>query len=390
MELGTWARRVPPSGIREIVNLVLARPDAGIVRLEVGEPDLPTEPHIVAAAQEAAARGIGYTQSFGITPLREAIVARLQRVAGLTYAADEIVVGQGGVQAMAVAFAALLDAGDEVLLPDPAWPNYAMTAQLRGAIVVPYSLPASTGFLPDIDELRTLITARTRLIVINSPANPTGTVFPADLVAAIVELAAAHDLWVMSDEVYDELIFEGAMANAAQYDRERVIGLYSFSKTYSMTGWRVGYAACPRPLAQLLGTLQEPMISCISGVSQYAALAALEGPQDWIARNRDIYRARRDLVGNLLADAGFDAVHPAGAFYQMVPLAPGTDSRLAALDLVDHGVATAPGSAFGEVAGDQLRLSLAASESALRAGIERIVAWAEATAAGASLAAATT
>jgi aspartate aminotransferase len=132
------------------------------------------------------------------------------------------------------------------------------------------------------------------------------------------------------------------------------------------------------------------MISCISGVSQYAALAALEGPQDWIARNRDIYRARRDLVGDLLADGGFDAVHPAGAFYQMVPLAPGTDSRLAALDLVDHGVATAPGSAFGDVAGDQLRLSLAASESALRAGIERIVAWAEVTAAGASLAAATT
>ena len=145
MELGTWARRVPPSGIREIVNIVLSRPDAGIVRLEVGEPDLPTEPHIVAAAQDAAARGIGYTQSFGITALREAIVARLHRVAGLTYAADEIVVGQGGVQAMAVAFAALLDAGDEVLLPDPAWPNYAMTAQLRGAVVVPYSLPASNG-----------------------------------------------------------------------------------------------------------------------------------------------------------------------------------------------------------------------------------------------------
>ena len=148
---------------------------------------------------------------------------------------------------------------------------------------------------------------------------------------------------MLSDEVYDELVFEGTMANAAQYDRERVIGIYSFSKTYSMTGWRVGYAACPRPLAQLLGTLQEPMLSCISGVSQYAALAALEGPQDGVARKREIYRARRDLVGDLLRDGGFDAVRPAGAFYQMVPLAPGTDSRRAALDLVEHGVATAPG-----------------------------------------------
>jgi aspartate aminotransferase len=389
VELGSWARRVPPSGIREIVNLALARPDAGIIRLEVGEPDLPIEPHIVAAAQEAAALGIGYTQSFGIAPLREAIVERLRRVAGLTYAADEIVIGQGGVQAMSVTFAALLDAGDEVLLPDPAWPNYAMTALLRGAVAVPYALRAENNFLPDVDQMRALITGRTRLIVINSPANPTGAVFPADLVAAIVELAAEHDLWVLSDEVYDELVFEGTMANAAQYDRERVIGIYSFSKTYSMTGWRVGYAACSQPLAQLLGTLQEPTLSCISGVSQYAALAALQGPQDGVARKREVYRTRRDLVGDLLREGGFGAVRPAGAFYQMVPLAPGTDSRQAALDLVDYGVATAPGTAFGEVAGDQLRLSLAASETALREGIERLVAWTNSTSAGASLTAAT-
>ena len=385
MELGSWARRVPPSGIREIVNVVLARPEAGIIRLEVGEPDLPIEPHIVAAAQEAAALGVGYTQSFGIAALREAIVERLRRVAGLSYTADEIVIGQGGVQAMSVTFAALLDAGDEVLLPDPAWPNFAMTALLRGAAAVPYTLRAENDFLPDVDELRAKITDRTRLIVINSPGNPTGVVFPADLVASIVELAAEHDLWVLSDEVYDELVFEGAMANAAHYDRERVIGIYSFSKTYSMTGWRVGYAACPRPLAELLGTLQEPMLSCISGVSQYAALAALAGPQDGVARKREIYRQRRDLVGGLLRDGGFAAVRPAGAFYQMVPLAPGTDSRRAALDLVENGVATAPGSAFGEVAADQLRLSLAASEEALRDGIGRLVAWAHSTAAGASL-----
>ena len=368
----------------------MSRPEADIVRLEVGQPDLPIEAHIVAAAQEAATMGVGYTQSFGITPLREAIVERLRRVADLSYAADEIVVGQGGGQAVAVAFAALLDAGDEVLLPDPAWPNYAMSAVLRGAVVVPYALHAANGYLPDLAQMRALISDRTRVIVINSPANPTGAVFPAELVAAIVELAAEHDLWVLSDEVYDEIVFDGEAANAARYDRDRVVGIYSFSKTYSMTGWRVGYAACPQPLAQLLGTLQEPMLSCISGVSQYAALAALEGPQDVVARNCEIYRARRDLAAGLLGDGGFDAVRPAGAFYQMVPLAPGTDSRRAALDLVEHGVATAPGSAFGDVAADQLRLSLAASESALREGIDRLVAWAHSTAAGASLIASTT
>ena len=200
--------------------------------------------------------------------------------------------------------------------------------------------------------------------MLNSPANPTGAVVPATTVAAIVELAAAHGIWVLSDEVYDELVFEGEMANAAQYDREHVIGVYSFSKTYSMTGWRVGYTASPQPLARLLGTLQEPTLSCISAVSQHAALAALEGPQQGVADKREIYRGRRDLVSGLLADGGFDAVRPAGAFYQMVPLAPGTDSRLAALDLVEHGVATAPGTAFGDVATDQLRVSLAASETA--------------------------
>jgi aspartate aminotransferase/aminotransferase len=385
VELGSWASRVPPSGIREIVNLVLSRPGADIVRLEIGEPDLPIEPHIVAAAQEAAARGIGYTQSFGIAPLREAIVDRLQRVAGLHYAADEIVIAQGGGQAVSVTFSALLDAGDEALVPDPAWPNYAMSALLRGVVPVPYATPASNGFLPDLDELARLITDRTRLIVLNSPANPTGAVMPSAMVAAIVELAAARDLWVLSDEVYDEIVFDGQMANAAQYDRERVVGIYSFSKTYSMTGWRVGYAACPRPLAQLMGTIQEPMLSCISAVSQHAALAALQGPQEGVARKLEIYRSRRDLVSGLLGAAGFDAVRPAGAFYQMVPLARGCASRLAALDLVDAGVATAPGSAFGGVATDQLRISLAASEEALREGIARLVGWANRTAAGASL-----
>ena len=390
MQLGSWARRVPPSGIREIVNLVLSRPGTDIVRLEIGEPDLPIEPHIVTAAQDAAARGIGYTQSFGIVPLREAIVERLERVAGLRYGADEVVVAQGGGQAVAAVFAALLDAGDEVLVPDPAWPNYAMSALLRGAVPVGYDLPASTGFLPDLDQLRGLVTPRTRMIVVNSPANPTGVVLPSEMVAAIVEFAAANDLWVVSDEVYDELVFEGQMANAAQYDRDRVVGIYSFSKTYSMTGWRVGYAACPRPLAQLLGTIQEPMLSCISAVSQHAALAALQGPQHGVTSKLAIYRSRRDLVSTLLRDGGFAPVRPAGAFYQMVPLAPGSDSRLAALDLVEHGVATAPGSAFGTVASDQLRVSLAASEAALREGIARLVGWAQSTAAGASLIASST
>jgi aspartate/methionine/tyrosine aminotransferase len=328
---------------------------------------------------------VGYTQSFGILPLREALAERIRRVGGLDYGPDEITVTQGGVQGVSAVFAALLSPGDEVLIPDPAWPNYEMLALLRGAVPVRYPLPPAAGFVPDPDDVAARITSRTKVIVLNSPGNPTGTVFPPDVVQAIVELGARRDLWVLTDEVYDELVFEGEPANAAQHGRDGVVAVYSFSKTYAMTGWRVGYVAASKELSTLLGTVQEPLLSCISGVSQHAALAALEGPQDCVAAMRDSYRARRDVLVGLLRDGGFDVVEPHGAFYQMLPLAPGADSRRAALDLLGDGVAVAPGTAFGDVAADHFRLSLASSEAVLRQAVERIVAWAERTDRGLAL-----
>jgi aspartate aminotransferase len=374
VHVGTWASRVPPSGIREIVNLVIARPDSGIVRLEIGEPDLPIEPHVVGAAQDAAARGIGYTQSFGIGPLREAITARLARLAGLTYTPDEIVVTQGGGQAVSLVFSALLDAGDEVLVPDPAWPNYVMSALLRGAVAVPYQLRPANGFLPDLDELGSRITDRTRLIVLNSPANPTGAVVPAATVAAIVELAAANGIWVLSDEVYDELVFEGEMANAAQYDREHVVGVYSFSKTYSMTGWRVGYAVVPEPLALELAKLQEPIIACVNTPAQMAALAAVTGPQDLVHEMTAEYRARRDQVLDLLAPTDLRAFKPSGAFYLWVDVtACRSSSREFATALIrEYGVSVVPGTAFGRFGEGAVRLSLATSSELLLEGVQRM------------------
>jgi aspartate/methionine/tyrosine aminotransferase len=190
---------------------------------------------------------------------------------------------------------------------------------------------------------------------------------------------------LVSDEVYDELVFDGFAANAAKFGAEQVIGIYSFSKTYAMTGWRVGYVACDRELAAVLAKVQVPLVSCVSSVGQAAALAALEGPQDCVREMRDAYESRRDLVVGMLARAGIDVHVPAGAFYLMFPLARGADSRRAALDLVEHGVAVAPGSAFGQVAADCLRLSLAANEATLRTGIDRILGWCRKTDAGASL-----
>ena len=386
--LGSLAARVPPSGIREIVNLVVNRPAGSVLRLEVGEPNFPTPAHIVDAASAAAHQWTGYTQSSGTLALREEIATALHRRAGLTYSPNELCVSQGGGQGLSALCGALLDPGDEVLVPDPGWPNYEMLALLRGAVPVRYSLRPRDGFVPDPAEIESFCTPRTRMIVLNSPSNPTGAVFPGPVVEAIVQMAQRRGIWLVSDEVYDELIYDGAPANAGSYDpdRETVIGLYSFSKTYAMTGWRVGYVASNARVTQLLQTIQEPLLSCISSVSQDAALAALRGPQDAVDAMRDAYRSRRDLLVGALTNAGFEVLRPDGAFYLMLALAPGVDSRLAALDLLEHhAVAVAPGSAFGDVASDHFRLSLASSEETLLEAAARITAWSDRTGRGAAL-----
>ena len=368
------AQAVQHSGIREIVNLVLGDPSLDVVRLEIGEPGFATPSHIVGAGAAAAASA-HYAPSAGHAHLREALAQRLHRVHGLAVEAQDIIVTHGAVQACFATLAALVGPGDEVLVPDPAWPNYEMQATMLGATPVRYPLRASQGFSPDPDEVEGLVGDRTRVIVLNSPGNPTGAVLPAATVEALVDLAVRRDLVLMADEVYDELIFEGEPANVLAYDREHVVGVYSFSKTYAMTGWRVGYAVAPRWLAPTIAKLQEPMLSCIPDPMAAGAMAALEGSQDIVASMRDAYRSRRDLVVDLLADAGFDTTVPRGAFYLMFPLASGVDSRRAAIDLVAHGVSTAPGTAFGDVAADHLRLSLAGEEKDLQEGVARLLRW---------------
>ena len=226
-----------------------------------------------------------------------------------------------------------------------------------------------------MEQIERKLTPRTKLLVLNSPANPTGAVIPKDDVRAIVSLASANGTLVVSDEVYEELVFDGDFVSAAAFDPEWVVGVYSFSKTYAMTGWRIGYMAAPPEIAATIERIQEPYISCVSGITQAGALAALQGPQDCVAEMREAYRARRDMVLGLLADAGIDVEPPGGAFYVMVPLAPGADARLAAISLVDRGVAVAPGSAFGRVSSSHLRLSLARSEETLREAVARITTW---------------
>jgi aspartate aminotransferase len=385
VEVARTARVVEHSGIREIVNLVIGDTSSDVIRLEIGEPGFGTPGHIVEAGA-AAAGSARYAPSAGHASLREALGRRLARVHGLEVGAEDIVVTQGAVQACFMTLAALVGPGDEVLVPDPAWPNYEMQTTMLGATPVRYPLRASQGFVPDPDEVAALVTGRTRVIVVNSPASPTGAVFPPSTVEALVALAVRRGLVLVADEVYDELIFDGQPANVLAYDREHVVAVYSFSKTYAMTGWRVGYAVAPRWLAPTIAKLQEPVISCIPDPMSAGAMAALEGPQDAVASMREAYRFRRDLVVDLLANAGFSPVVPRGTFYLMFPLASGVDSRRAAIDLVANGVSTAPGTAFGQVAADHLRLSLASDEAALREGVKRLLRWYEHTDGGLRLA----
>jgi aspartate/methionine/tyrosine aminotransferase len=381
LELASTARAVQHSGIREIVNMVIGRPPGEVVRLEIGEPGFSTPQHIVAAGATAAATA-RYAPSAGHMVLREALVRRMARVTGVDVAPEQIIVTQGGVQACALTMSALLAPGDEVLVPDPAWPNYEMIVDLLGGRAVRYPLPAADGFVPDPDDIVARMTDRTKVLVLNSPGNPTGAVFPRDVVRRLVDAAAARGIVVLSDEVYDELIFEGEAAAAITMDDQHVVAVHSFSKTYAMTGWRVGWAVAPTWLAPTMAKLQEPMLSCIPDLTSAGALAALDGPQDAIATMREAYRARRDLCVDLITGAGIEVAVPRGAFYLMVPLAGGVDSRQAAIDLVGHGVSVAPGTAFGAAAADHVRISLASEEPELREGIRRLTDWYAATEGG--------
>ena len=369
-----WAAAVPMSGVREIFHMIAGRDD--ILHLEIGQPDFPTPSHIIEAAVASARAGSGYTASAGVPSLRAAIRDKLADVNGLDITSDQVIVTQGGVQGCSAILSTLIKPGDEVLIPDPTWPNFEMLVRLHGATPIFYGLDPANAWLPDLGKVEALITDRTRLIIMNSPANPTGSLFPDSMIDDFIALAKRHDVPLMSDEVYDELIFDGQNPpNAFARDSEYVITLNSFSKTYSMTGWRVGYVVAPNWLAPTLARIQEPLVSCLSTVTQAAAQAAITGPQDAVAMMRDTYQVRRDRAIAALASGGFEVTPPAGGFYLMVPLAEGADSKECAFNLIDHGVALSPGTAYSHTATNYLRISLASSDHDLKHGMERVAAW---------------
>src|SRR4051794_11842180 len=375
-EISARATGLPHQAIREVMELAWRRPDA--IHLEVGEPGFPTPPHIVEAAARAARDGhTKYTPNAGIVPLREALAEKAGRVNGYEASSEQVVVGAGGVQVLHNVLLALTDPGDEILMPDPAWPDFVQMAHLLGTPPRFYHQTPETAFLPSIEELEELVTPRTRVLLVNSPSNPLGAVVPASLHAELVAFAERHALWLISDECYDEIAFDGTFASPmAVAPSPRIISVYSFSKVYAMTGWRVGYCVAPAEVAAALTRLQEPLISCVNAPAQMAALAALTGPQQIVGEMRDAYRERRDAAVALLGEAGVPVLRPAGAFYLWVDITrSGRDSRDLAFSLIgERGVAVAPGTAFGAAGEGFVRLSMAAELDVLLEGARRLVA----------------
>ena len=363
------------SGIREVVNLALVTP--GCIRLEVGEPNFPTPAHIVDAAIEFARKGqVKYTATAGLLSLRERLVAKLGKVNGISAGVNNINCSVGGVGGIAGAIAALVEPGDEVLIPDPAWPNYRLMLAWAHGVLVPYACPPSNEFLPDPKEIERQITSRTKLIIVNSPCNPTGAMFPRKLLEELVDLAVRHNIYLLSDECYDEVVLEGEHTSPASFCTDgRVISAFTFSKTYAMTGWRVGYVVANEKLSDSITKVLESNSSCLPTVCQKAAEAALDGPREPLLDMVNAYRERRDLCVSLLDEAGLLISRPRGAFYIMADVSrSGLDSREFAFDLVKtKQVAVAPGTAFGESARKAVRISLASSPENLSQGIAKMI-----------------
>ena len=375
----TLANSIERSGIRDLMDL--AREMTGpIVHLEVGEPNFDTPPHIVEAAFEQVAAGAThYTPSLGIMPLRKAIAERYTAKWGKPVTPQMTNVTHGGVNAINSTILALINAGDEVLVPDPGWPNYRSILSLVGGIPVQYPMSIENGYEPQRATLEALITPRTRMIITCNPGNPTGAVWSRETVQMVIDLAKEHDLYVLSDEIYEELVFEGEHIPAATLDDDdRVITVSGFSKTYAMTGWRLGWVLASEDLIGAINRMMEPLISCASSVSQAAGVAALTGPQDAVGEMRTAYKRRRDIAASILEPAGMLPVRPAGAFYAIVDFSQtGIPSRQLALDLLkETRVACAPGDTFGKILADgYVRISLASSDDDVREGCTRLVAF---------------
>jgi len=354
------------------------------IALSLGEPHFRTPEHISSAAMKAIRHEeINYGPAAGWLWLKELIAEKIKRVNGYDITVDNTAITMGGTGAIQAALNAILEDGDEVLIPDPAWPQYHAQITCSGGIPVRYSLSPMSGWLPDLEQLEGLVNARTRMLIMNTPANPTGIVFPQSLIADLLHFALRHDLYLLSDECYDEIVFDGKHVSPAtfltpqEFETGNVLCVYSFSKTYAMTGWRIGYIVASKKIIKTVTHVLDSDYTNVSKIVQRAAAAALTGPRSYIDEMLAVYRSHRDLAVSTLQRTNHYAYTPGGTFYLLIDITPPgglhVHSKEFAYDLLhERNVIVAPGTSFGHVASKYVRVSLTAPVEDITHGIEEI------------------
>ena len=380
MKLATRMSRLGTETAFEVLMKARALEAQGreVVHLEIGEPDFDTPSNIVEAGIKALREGqTHYTPSAGIPQLREAIAEEISATRGIEVNSDQVVVTPGGKPIMFFTILALCEQGDEVIYPNPGFPIYESMINFTGATPVPVPLLMEKDFRFDIEEFKGLVSPRTKMIILNSPHNPTGGVLTEEDLAAIAEAAIENDALVLSDEIYSRMVYEGEFASITQFPgmEERTIILDGFSKTYAMTGWRLGYGVMPAWLAAQVSNLMVNSNSCTAAFSQWAAVEALRGPQDEPRKMVEAFRQRRDvIVDGLNQIPGFRCLRPKGAFY-VFPNIEGTGKSSQEMEdflLNEAGVATLAGTSFGEYGEGFVRFSYANSVENIKKALERI------------------
>ncbi|MCX6428621.1 MAG: pyridoxal phosphate-dependent aminotransferase [Actinobacteria bacterium] len=359
-----------------------------VIGFGAGEPDFPTPSYIVEAAQKAAAQPANhrYTPTSGLPELRDAIVAKTLRDSNYVITSDQVLVTNGGKQAVYQAFATILDPGDEVLLPSPYWTTYPECVKLAGGVAVEVFADESQNYLVSVEQLEAARTPKTKVLLFCSPSNPTGSVYSPEQVKEIGEWALKNQIWIISDEIYEHLLYDGAVAPSLPVLlpelADQTIILNGVAKTYAMTGWRVGWMIAPKDVIKAATNLQSHLSSNVSNVSQRAAIAALTGDLSAVRAMGEAFNRRRKLIVGLLNEIpGFECPMPTGAFYVYPSVkgvlgktirgkTPQTSAELATLILEEVEVAAVPGEAFGP--SGYLRFSYATSDEDIVEGIARI------------------
>jgi aspartate aminotransferase len=349
-----------------------------IIHLEIGQPDFETYPHVALAGIRAIAAGkTRYNPPSGVPDLRQTIAADAGRRRGVAFAPEQVIVAPGTKPLILLPMMALLEPGDEVIYPDPGFPSYEAAIGLAGGVPVPVPLVEERGYDLDLDAFDAALSPRTRLVLLNSPSNPTGGIHAPDTLAHVAQAALHHDLWVLSDEIYGRLVYDGQAPSIVTLPdmAERTLIADGFSKTYAMTGWRLGFGLMPQPLAARMDLLLTHSVGCTATFTQYAGLEAILGPQDAVDAVVAEFRRRRDrIVAGLNAIPGVHCPMPRGAFYAFpnVQALGRSSAELADYLLQEAGVAVLPGTSFGRNGEGYLRLSYANSMDNIEKALERM------------------